>query len=245
MQHWYTEMSDHYRKILDTTCDHRLEHGLTGACGGCYEQRGTHIKQQAKRTAKMEAAIALLIGAIADSEADCKVDEDGEVEFLERIAKLEERNSYLKSWGDNQYGNLKEHIAKLEAETQELSKGNIKRWEDMCAMANRIANLEAELKGTVTTKYHDDLMQEWKNLEVVHLKRIANLKTAIRRALKRRGSKHPNAVAAVNILEKALAEVEDEECTHPAHMVTFTTDGDYCECGETLSDFTGSNEMGG
>ena len=38
---------------------------------------------------------------------------------------------------------------------------------------------------------------------------------------------------------------EDEECTHPAEKVTMTTMGDYCECGETLNDFTGSNEMGG
>ena len=34
--------------------------------------------------------------------------------------------------------------------------------------------------------------------------RIAELENAIRRALKRKGSSHPNALAAVNILEKAL-----------------------------------------
>ena len=35
--------------------------------------------------------------------------------MTERIAELEERNSYLKSWGDNQYGNLKDRLAKLES----------------------------------------------------------------------------------------------------------------------------------
>ena len=40
--------------------------------------------------------------------------------------------------------------------------------------------------------------------EIAHLERIAELETAIRRALKRKGSSHPNALAAVNILEKAL-----------------------------------------
>jgi len=40
-------------------------------------------------------------------------------------------------------------------------------------------------------------------------------------------------------------EDEKDECTHPLEKVTMTTVGDYCECGETLDDFTGSNEMGG
>ena len=50
-------MNDHDRKILDTTCDHRLEHGVTGACGECYEQRGTYIKGLSQRIADQQAVI--------------------------------------------------------------------------------------------------------------------------------------------------------------------------------------------
>ena len=43
------KFTEHDRKILDGTCDHRLEQGLAGACGGCYEQRGAYItKMEAK-----------------------------------------------------------------------------------------------------------------------------------------------------------------------------------------------------
>ena len=46
--------------------------------------------------------------------------------------------------------------------------------------AKEIAYLKADLKETVSLKYHDDLMHEWKVSEVAKDKRIAELEAALR-----------------------------------------------------------------
>lgn len=67
------------------------------------------------------------------------------------------------------------------------------------AHLERIAELEALLKyGRRPGKSN-----------LPYVQRIAELETAIRRALKRKGSSHPNALAAVNILERALKKADE------------------------------------
>ena len=46
--------------------------------------------------------------------------------------------------------------------------------------AKEIAYLKADLKETVSLKYHDDLMHDWKVSEVAKDKRIAELESALR-----------------------------------------------------------------
>jgi len=77
------------------------------------------------------------------------------------------------------------------------------------AHLERIAELEAELKLTVTTAYHDGIVAEATKQLVVKDERIAELEEAIRQALDaRRINKHPKALAVQRILEKAIGELE-------------------------------------
>lgn len=46
-------------------------------------------------------------------------------------------------------------------------------------------------------------------------------------------------------VHKANIVLDDDDCAHPHDKLTITPMGIYCECGETLEDNTGSNEMGG
>ena len=74
---------------------------------------------------------------------------------------------------------------------------------------DRVAELEVELRLTVTTAYHDGIVAEATKQLVVKDERIAELEEAIRQALDaRRINKHPKALAVQRILEKAIGELE-------------------------------------
>lgn len=65
-----------------------------------------------------------------------------------------------------------------------LFEGKLRSPDELIAIATyrakEIAYLKADLKETVSLKYHDDLMHEWKVSEVAKDKRIAELEAALR-----------------------------------------------------------------
>lgn len=70
--------------VIDMCCDHRLAEGLTGACGGCYEQRGEYIGNLQKEIERLREQY--------DKHLDDRAAWQAEIQRLKAVLDAEARN---------------------------------------------------------------------------------------------------------------------------------------------------------
>ena len=94
-----------------------------------------------------------------------------------------------------------------------LFEGKLRSPDELIAIATyrakEIAYLKADLKETVSLKYHDDLMHEWKVSEVAKDNRIADLEAELVKAWKKLLKENDEQTARIAKLE---SEVEKWVC---------------------------------